>query len=163
MMEEFSEIYKQYRNPIFGFMLKLTAGEIHLAEELTQECFFQAFLSLHKYKGKSTFFVWLCAIAKNCYYKKMKKQRELVMDITLLANQLADADHTEGLFEAKELSIALRKAIFGLNRRQRDVVILRVYFEMSHADISKLLKISEESSKVLFFRAKQKLKSSLRE
>lgn len=162
-MKEFEEIYSEYCNPIFGFMLKLTSGDHHMSEEITQECFYQAFISLHKFKGKSTFLVWLCAIAKNCYYKRIKKQREICMDINVLANELRDDDETEKIYEAKFTSSLMRDTILELNTQQRDIVIYRVYFEISYSEISKLMKISEESAKVAFFRAKEKLRKVLQD
>lgn len=160
-MKEFEEIYKKFYEPLYGFMMKLTSGDGYLAEEITQECFYQAFISFHKYKGKSTFFVWLCAIAKNCYYKKLNKQKEVLMDVTILADQLIDENDTPVLYEEKEVSKRLRQAIIELNRQQRDIVIYRIYFEISYSEISKIMKISQESAKVIFHRAKLKLREKL--
>ena len=59
--------------------LKLSRNE-SVSEELTQETFFQAYLSIHRFKGESDVFTWLASIAKHVYFKYMKKQKMSVED-----------------------------------------------------------------------------------
>ena len=71
-MDSMEEIYMKHGKMIYGFLLTRTRDP-GLAEELTQETFFQVYLSLPKYKGDSGILTWICGIAKNVcrrYYKK---------------------------------------------------------------------------------------------
>ena len=54
---------------IYHFLLKLTNFNEDLADELTQETFFQVYFSLPKYRGRSSIGTWICAIAKNVCYR----------------------------------------------------------------------------------------------
>ena len=68
-MKDFEELYQLYQKDIYFFLLKLTGYEVSLAEELTQETFYQAFFSLKNFRGECAIKSWLCQIAKNTYYK----------------------------------------------------------------------------------------------
>lgn len=52
MTAPLADLYIQLREPIYRFLLHLT-GEPDLAEELTQETFLQALLSLPRFRGES--------------------------------------------------------------------------------------------------------------
>ena len=47
---------------------------VDIAEELTQETFYQAVRSIDTYNGECKMSVWLCQIAKYTYYKYVDKQ-----------------------------------------------------------------------------------------
>ena len=52
----------------------------------------------------------------------------------------------------------MREAVERLPEKYRDVVILRTYADMPFSDIARSLKISENSAKVIYHRAKKMLK-----
>lgn len=64
-MDSMEEIYMKHGKMIYGFLLTRTRGP-GLAEELTQETFYQAVKHIGGYKGESSISTWLCAIAKIC-------------------------------------------------------------------------------------------------
>ena len=72
-MQEFQELYEKYSQYVYHFMLKLTNSNPDLADELTQETFFQVYLSLPKYKGDYSILTWICGIAKNVCSRHYKK------------------------------------------------------------------------------------------
>ena len=74
LVEDLSEIYKSYANEVKLFLLCLTSNE-DLAEELTQETFYQAVKSIHRYNGECKISVWLCQIAKHSYFNYLKKAK----------------------------------------------------------------------------------------
>ncbi len=67
----------------------------------------------------------------------------------------------EDLLLRRERTARVRKAIAALPRRARDVVLLRTYADLPFREIASLLRISESSAKVIFFRAKATLRSLL--
>ena len=66
------EIYEMYSRKVFLFLLSKTNNE-DIAEELTQETFFQAVQCIDRFKGNSSILTWLCGIAKNCLVERFKK------------------------------------------------------------------------------------------
>ena len=66
------EIYKDYSNYVFNYLLSLT-NNVEISEELMQETFYSAIKNIHKFQNNSSLKTWLYKIAKNKwinYYKK---------------------------------------------------------------------------------------------
>lgn len=161
----FSRIYSEYYKRVFTFLYNM-CRDYHLAEELTQETFFQAFRSFGQYRGDSDIFTWLAAVAKHTYYKYMRKNKFTVesIDVQMIADLYERSEHfdsPEDSYIKKELRAAAERMVKKLPQKYRDVVILRAYAELSFAETAKILKISENSAKVIYFRAKKMLKEEL--
>ena len=73
---EFEQIYNTYFNPVYLYIRKLSGNE-HIAEEITSETFFKAMQSIDSFREDCDLRVWLCQIAKNCYYSHLKKQKNI--------------------------------------------------------------------------------------
>lgn len=82
------------------------------------------------------------------------------MDSQALEAVLAEDEgqSPEQICEVKIMKEELCGAISRLNKKQRDIVILRVYFERTFQEIAKLLKMNETAVKVNYHRAKALLK-----
>jgi RNA polymerase sigma-70 factor (ECF subfamily) len=61
----------------------------------------------------------------------------------------------------KTVSAALRRIVNDIPQKYRDVVILRIYGELPFSQVALALGITENSAKVLFFRAKKMLMEEL--
>lgn len=153
-MEQFENIYAKYYQKIYLFLLKLS-GDQFLAEELTQETLYRAFLHIDQYEGRSTLYSWLCGIARNNYLAEMKKQRPLVRpDETW--EPASGEDLEEDVLRRHMLS-ALRREILRLREPYMSVCMLRIYGELSYAEIAAEFDRSESWAKVTYFRGKAKL------
>lgn len=164
-MKEFEEIYKQHFSEVYHFLYRLCGHNHHLAEELTQDTFCEAFRCYHKFNSQSTVTTWLCAIGKNLWFQYLRKHKHTVIDYELLSNTISDdASHDpQECAEQNERSKIIRKAIASLKPKYREVVWLRSVAEMPFAKIAQVMGISESSAKVLFFRAKNQLKEILKD
>ena len=164
--EDFTSLYDAYYQDVYLYLMKLTKGRNDLAEELTQETFYQVFLSLHRFKGKSKIKTWIIEIAKHTCYNYFKKNpiAESANDNDLLMDKACnEGESLEEYLVRTEEQESLRKAILGLDKKYRDVVIYRIYYELSFQKVGQLMKISENSAKVLFFRAKSMIKKNMEE
>lgn len=164
MNSEFERIYNDYSPGICGFLYKLCGNE-SLSEELTQECFYQAWKSLHRYNGTCEIFTWLAAIAKNVYFKYLRKHKKeyLCCDFNNLEEEIFDSDGTpEQIIEKKEINQAVTNLVMQLETKYRDVTVLRIYAELPFSAIAELLEITENSAKVIFHRAKRQIEEELR-
>lgn len=83
-MTEFERIYREYFDQVFRYIRGLS-GDVHLAEDITSETFCRALRSIDGFRGDCDIRVWLCQIAKNCYYSHLKKERRVVLMGILLA------------------------------------------------------------------------------
>ena len=57
-MQTFDVIFKEFSPMVFRFLLSL-CGEESLAEELTSETFYQAYLHIGQYRGECKLETWL--------------------------------------------------------------------------------------------------------
>ena len=166
-MKEFEEIYRENYSFIYGFLRKL-CGNRELAEELSGETFYQAFRSFRKVRGESKVSTWLTAIAKHVYYHYLKSHRlsldtislDTVEDV-LAGNSLPTAGPEIGLLQEEQRQ-ALRRTLRKLPDKYRDVVLLRIYADLPFAEVAAALKISENSAKVIYCRAKKMLSEELK-
>ena len=160
----YSKVYNENYKRVFSFIYKM-CRDYHTAEELTQETFYQAYKSIHRFSGRSDISTWLIAIAKHTYFKYLKKNRMApeFVDIELVADTLFDraADNPEDTVQRQSAADAVRKIIRKMPEKYRDVVILRVYADLPFSQIGQALRISENSAKVLFFRAKNMMMEEL--
>ena len=72
-MEEFEKIYSEYYDSVYRYLLAL-CGDEAWAEEITQEAFFKALKNIGSFRGECKLSVWLCQIAKNCFYTAARRR-----------------------------------------------------------------------------------------
>lgn len=145
------EIYQMYSRKVFLFLLSKTNNE-DLAEELTQETFFQAVQCIDRFQGNSSILTWLCGIAKNVWLKELRKRRKILPindDIPEIANQ----KEITVQWEQKEIL----QLIHDMNEPVREVMYLRLISNLSFAEIGEIIGKSENWTRVTFFRGKQKI------
>ena len=73
-MTEFESIYQRYFRDVELYLRAITKDP-SLAEELTQQVFFQALKALPQFRGDCDIRTWLCSMARNTYLSHMRKQR----------------------------------------------------------------------------------------
>ncbi len=161
-MHEFEEIYKENYKRVYSFLYRLCRDE-NTAEDLTQDTFYQAYISLETYNGKCEMLTWLLAIAKNLFFKYLRrtKRESLVVDL-YVSEPEAPLTDDPGYRIMREVDIKeVRHAIKKLPKKYSDVLILRVYGELPFDEIARKLGISTNSAKVIFHRAKNYIKEAL--
>lgn len=162
-MKDFQELYKKYNQEIFHYLLRWTNGRKDLAEELVQETFYQVYVSLVRFRGNSSIRTWIYQIAKNVackYYEKNPIWKSLEHDVEIEGLENDGITMEQGLIEKEERKL-LQKAIMELPDKYRDVMIYRVYYELSYEKVAEIMDISISSAKVLFYRAKKKIQDKL--
>ena len=161
--DEFERIYREYFRDVYNFLYRLCGNDPHLAEELTQDTFLKAYGSLHRYNGKCSVYTWLCAIGKNCWLHYLRKHRSAIDLDSLADTLLSDEPSPYAHVENEERRNALRRAISALKPRQKDVFLLHAVSELPFSEIARITSITESSAKVLYFRARKKLRDLLGE
>ena len=158
----FEDIYKRHFSDVYNFLMGM-CGNADIAEELTQDTFFHAYRSLHKYNGKCKIYTWLCAIAKNTWFHYIRKHKNAVLNIDALSETLLSEEPSpQDRAESEERLHEMLKAIKSLKTSQRDIFWLHSIAEMPFAEIAEVMGITENSAKVIYFRAKNILRKHLR-
>lgn len=160
-MTEFERLYREYFDDVFRFLRGLSANET-LAEELTAETFFKAMNALDTFRGDSDARVWLCSIAKNCYFSYLRQQRRIEPLEDEVEFVPAQQD-IERLVEDKDTAFRLHKCLHELKEPYREVFTLRVFGELPFDKIGELFGKSAHWACVTYHRAREKLRAMIAE
>ena len=160
-MEDLSDIYKSYADEVKRFLICLTSN-VDLAEELTQETFYQAVKSIGRYNGECKISVWLCQIAKHTYYNYLKKEKHYnYMSVENMMEMGADipsnADMPDEEVVKRHTLISIHKEIHLLHEPYREIFLLRTSINLSFKEIGAIFAKSENWARVTYYRAKLKL------
>ena len=148
-----SILYEQFSPKMYGVCLRYAKNREE-AEEIMQEGFFQAFISLKNFKYAGSLEGWIRRIMVNTaiqhYRAKPKIRMHAIVDIRDLSEeQMINEDATGALYQKD-----LLKMIQILPPACRMVFNLYVFEGMKHREIAAHLGISEGTSKSNFFDAK---------
>ena len=157
-MTEFEKLFNENREFIFKYLMKMT-HDIPLAEELTQETFFRAYMNYSSLRSKDKASVWLCQIAKNTYFVWYNEQKKIA---PLDEYESASNENIEDSFIQKELSQKALMYLHELEEPYKEVFMLSVFGGFSLKEISLIFGKSESWARVTFYRAKQKLSERMR-
>ena len=155
--QNMDEIYRRHAKSVYAFLLAKTADSM-LAEELTQETFYQAVKSIGSFKGESSVSTWLIGIANNVlrgYFRKQKKQAEEELPETEIAARGGTA--TEDIVLRSMDTISLMQAMHRLAEPYREVLHLRLTADLSFKEIGQIMERTENWARVTYYRGKEKL------
>ena len=157
-MLDFEMVFRENNQFVFRFLMKL-CGDVPLAEELTQETFFRAYMNLSALRNEEKVAVWLCQIAKNTYFAWFNEQkRKQPISQPISADRTPDIAE---LFEEKELAGRAFSVLHALEEPYKEVFMLSVFGGLSLKDISAMFGKSESWARVTYYRAKQKIMEGL--
>ena len=158
---KFEEIYTEYFGDVYRYMLRLS-GDEHVAEEITSEAFFAALSSLDKFRGESEVRVWLCGIAKNCYYQYLKKKKPIVSIDDDGVGEIRDESSDLGECAAdKSHAEQIRRILHSIPDPYREVFMWRVFAELDFKEIGKLFGKTDNWACVTYHRAKNMIKERM--
>ena len=151
---EFEKIYRTYFNDVFLYIRRLSNDD-HIAEEITSETFFKAMRSIDTFRGETDIRVWICQIAKNCYFSHLKKQQRVV-DIDSL-ELTDDKDSIEEQILNQSDAMRIHRLLHNLNEPYKEVFMLRVFGELSFKQIAAIFQKTDNWACVTYHRARNKI------
>jgi RNA polymerase sigma-70 factor (ECF subfamily) len=161
-MESFAEIYKKYYRKVYYFLLKLSCND-NIAEELTQQVFYNAFVHIGSFREKSSLLTWLCAIAKNEWLLECRRNKHYISEEMEESSYKTNGEGIVDFLIYKDLKKKLRKEILTMPEIYRDILILHVYADISLNMIAKDKGKSESWARVTYYRAKEYLSMRMEE
>lgn len=155
-MQAMDEIYQKYAQTVYRFLLSHTHDH-DLAEELTQETFYQAIRSSSRYDETCKITTWLCGIARNVYltYRRKHPPTEDIEE------QHIPVSSAEGDVLKEQDRLELFRKLHQLKDPFREVMYLRAFGGLSFREIAQVLGKSENWARVTFYRGKEKLKKEV--
>lgn len=162
-MTRFEEIYRAYFNDVYRYIRRLS-GDEGTADEITSETFFRAMRSLDGFRGDCDPRVWLCQIAKNCYYTYLKgASRAAALEETDLSEVPSRELTAEELCVQRDEASRIRAALHTLPDPYKEVFMWRVFAELSFSQIGKIFGKTDNWACVTYHRAKTMIKLRLEE
>jgi RNA polymerase sigma-70 factor (ECF subfamily) len=156
------KVYELYCKAMYNTALRII-NDTAEAEDIMQESFLDAFRKISDYRGDSSFGTWLRRIVVNRSIDALKKTRQSVpLDESTLEVPAASEDENgvEILFARAE---SIRRAIHALPEHYRVILSLFLLEGYDHEEIAQVLGISNDLSRIRYFRAKQKLIENLKQ
>lgn len=165
---ELFEILIRRNNP-YLYKIGMTYGYVHQdVQDLMQETFLAAYMSLEKFEGRSSFKTWITRIMLNrCYQKAQKlsfKYEKTNECLNENATPMFESHQSTDTYKSvlnSELSSIIGKALLSIPLDYRMVFSLRELNGMSIAETADMLNISETNVKVRLNRAKQMLREKV--
>lgn len=154
-MLNLDSIYQEYAELVFKYLYSLCRNE-HIAEELTQETFYQAVKSANKYDGTCKVSTWLCQIAKHLWYREMDRKKRKGTS-QLVEEVLSDEQSLEDRAVLKDDIFRIFQKVHILDEVSKEVFFLRVTGGLSFREIGNIFAKNENWARVTFYRAKQKV------
>lgn len=151
-----TKLINLYGNDILRMCL-IYVKDYHLAEDITQETFIKVYQKLDTFKNKSNIKTWIISIAINNCKNALKKTSKEVLpfeDLNLSYNEN---------FLKNETIYLVSEEVSKLPKKYLEVIMLFYYQELSIKEISYILKIPQATVKTRLKRAKERLKTNLKE
>ncbi len=168
----FDQLVVKYTPRLYGLVYNMTSNHED-TNDLLQDVFSKAYKSIRGFRGKSSFYTWIHSIAVNMtlnFLKKRGRRFNLSLDdvdasiqndkefleLTQTSSPVREAD-------LAELQVRLNEAMMKLSDEHRAVVTMFHIQGMPHADISKILRVSEGTVRSRLFYANRQLQNYLEE
>ncbi len=166
-MDAFEALVKKYQKSVYALCRRMT-GEHQSADDLSQETFIKAYISLQKFKDGMSFFSWIRKIALNNslnYLKKRKREEPLGIRETRVTENLNSSlqEMPQEQLQRNDMEIKFKEALEALPLDQKIVFILRVFENLSYKAIADFLSIPPGTVMSRLSRSRKKLKTLLAE
>ncbi len=170
--EAFDHLIVRYSPRLYGLVYNMTSNHED-TNDLLQEIFSKAYRSIKGFQRKSSFYTWMHSIAVNMTINFLKKRNRRYT--VSLDDEESGVQNDQELIEAnngsdprreanlQELQQRLNEALKKLSHEHRMVVTLFDVQGMPHAEIAKILRISEGTVRSRLFYAHRQLQNYLQE
>jgi len=138
----FGKLVSRYKQHIVNIAFGII-GNPHDAEEIAQEAFLKAYISINKLTAEVAFYQWLVRITTNLSIDKKKSNtKEISRSLEGVGGALNNWNNIpEKLVEEKEKQQLILTSLEQLNLEQRTVLVLRELQGFSYDEIAEILDI----------------------
>lgn len=164
----FSNLIKRHRWLAFSIAQKMV-GRVDIAQDLVQEAFLQAYLSLDRLRDNEKFQSWLCGIVLNVCRSHIRYQKinflsfeEIMGGMKVNSDIFTSASPSPmKVAQEQELYNLVLKAVNSLSPKNRTTVLLFYFEQLTIYEISALLNSSVTAVKGRLHKARKQLKEKL--
>jgi len=163
----FEELIAIYQKMVYNYCYRMS-GNLHDAEDLTQEVFIKVYRNLNKFKERSQFSTWVYRIAYNTCIDRYRKKKPTDRDMVFLDSERenrslkSNSYIPEDELLSKEKEEIIQRCIDALRPEYRSVIILRDIQHHSYEEIASILDIPLGTVKSHISRGRSALRKILR-
>lgn len=155
--EAFDRLARLHLPRIYSVAFRLV-GNHEDAEDLAQECFVRAHLSLQWYRGSGPFGAWLYRIVVHLARDRFRAaERGLRMGVAPAHFEPVDTGGPARELDRKELHLVLLESLRKLPTRLRTALVLRTLEGLDYADIAAATGVTANTARTQVMRARRLL------
>jgi RNA polymerase sigma factor (sigma-70 family) len=150
--ESLSVLLQRHKRKIFSSIIVVVKDQA-LAEDVFQDTFFKVIQTLKRgqYSEEGKFLPWVIRIARNLiidHFRRVKKMPPMPVYVNeegeeiSVFNSLSSEDSESRTEEYLKLKKSIRNLISELPEDQREVVLMRMYYDMSFKEIADFTNVS---------------------
>lgn len=159
--DAFSEVIKTYTEPLYWQIRRMVQTHDD-ANDLLQNTFMKAWMSIENFRGDAKLSTWLYKIAINESLTFLERERKrLNISIDDQEATIANTIEADPYFDGDELQMKLRKAIASLPEKQRLVFNMKYFDDMKYEEMSNILGTSVGALKASYHLAVKKIENIL--
>jgi RNA polymerase sigma-70 factor (ECF subfamily) len=159
--EAFDVLVERHQRHVYQACYRLL-GTHEDAADATQDAFLRAYRGLDGFRGQSAFRTWLYRVAVNVAFSRTARADDQAAPIERAEHLAAAGEPPDVALDRTARAAAVRAAVARLPPRQRLTLVLRVYHDLSHEEIARVLGRSVGTVKANLFFAMRNLKARLR-
>ena len=157
MKQLLAELFEKYYIDVYTYLYSL-CHDASLSEDLASDVFLEVVKSISTFRGESDIETWLFSIARHRWFAYLKRKNRQVQTESI--HDLYDTAELGATDDFNEVAEVIREILSSESALTRDVVQMRID-GYSYYEIAAKQKISENSARVVYFRAKSKIKKYL--
>ena len=158
----FIELYEKFFPLVYGMIFN-RIKDVSASDDVVSEIFFKVSQNLHTYNDKYNFSAWLFAIATNTlinHFRKENRRREESW-AEFFDSPAPSNDQPEEKLLSDERKATLLRAVDSLTDRQKKIIELKYFFELSNVNIAEILGINASNVGYIHYQAIKKLRQLL--
>jgi RNA polymerase sigma-70 factor (ECF subfamily) len=148
----------------FGWALWCCDHRQEDAEEVLQTAYLKVLDGRARFDGRSSLRTWIFAVIRRTAWEQRRRRwlRERILAGWFKhAPETATAQDPEASLSVSESAVALRRAVAGLSSRQREVLHLVFYQDLTVEEASQVMRVSLGTARTHFERGKAQLRQIL--
>ena len=160
----FASLVGKYQEQVHAYAYRKT-GDFHIAEDITQETFLEAYRNLAKLRDSAKFSIWLLAIANYlciAWFRKNQSRSKSLRENYTINTETDTYSRYVALENERDAAEAQRelaqKLLSMLKESDRQLLTLHYFEEMTSAEISNYLGVPQNTIKSQLHRARQRLR-----
>ncbi len=154
----FSELVKRHQKGLLRLSMRFVK-DLDNAQDIVQESFIKSYEKLSSFEGRSSFKSWLYQITVNTARNRLRENRYDFSDIENV--QIGIEAVAEKNLVHRAVGDILNKEVEKLPFKQKTALVLRVYEDLSFAEIAAIMECPYDTAKANYRHALLKLKEAL--